>query len=209
MGSVQEKIVCPQCGSGEAIFDYFYKTGEEYTFCPLCGYRKAHSIDCDEMGNWIMQTDVYEVDGKTVGYSKLEESEKMEFLSDFTPFTPDHAAEELENVEKRSDVYIVKLDAREKYGFHYLSFWYSREIKYENGKAFLYHKYPVFKDREKAGKGMCFLAMDDGIGTFYDIRNVDLGEMLHVVQRPEYKESSYITKVEDDGQVKVLAGRPL
>lgn len=42
MGSVIDSIECPNC-FGEATNDYYYKSGEEYTYCPNCGYsRKQH-----------------------------------------------------------------------------------------------------------------------------------------------------------------------
>lgn len=202
MGSVQNSIFCPQCGSEEAFYEYYYQSGEEYTFCPICGYRKEHSYQRDEKGAWIMQTDVYEIDGKTVGCSKLLESKGTPLLSDFAPFSPEHAAEELKHAEKES--YVIKLDAREEYGFRYLSFWFAREVKYEGGKAFLHHTHPVIEDFEQAGEGICCVGAD-GYRYFYDIRDVDLNEMLHVIQQPEYRKESYMTRVKN-GQVKVLAG---
>jgi len=39
MGSVIDYIECPNCGE-EAFMELYYKTGEEYTFCPKCGYTK-------------------------------------------------------------------------------------------------------------------------------------------------------------------------
>lgn len=208
MGSIQESIVCPQCGHMEAYCTYYYKTGEEYIFCPLCGYQKENTIKCNEKGGWLMQTDVYEIDGKTVGYSRLVDPAGADLLSDFTPFTPECAAEELKAIEKKRGVYIIKLDTQEEYGFRHLSFWNSREIKYENGKAFLHHTYPIYTVTEKAGAGICCVAGKGFAAHLYDIRDVDLAEMLYVVQQPEYREASYITKVED-GQIKFLAGASL
>jgi len=43
MGSVMNVIDCPNCGN-EAHNDFYYKTGEEYTFCPNCGYHKSVTI---------------------------------------------------------------------------------------------------------------------------------------------------------------------
>lgn len=39
MASVLDYIECPNCKE-EAHIDFYYKTGEEYTFCPNCGYTK-------------------------------------------------------------------------------------------------------------------------------------------------------------------------
>lgn len=41
MSSVMEYIKCPRCKQRDCINDYYYKTGEEYTFCPDCGYTKS------------------------------------------------------------------------------------------------------------------------------------------------------------------------
>lgn len=38
MGSVQSCIPCPRCGLEEMLNDYYYRSGEEYNFCPDCGY---------------------------------------------------------------------------------------------------------------------------------------------------------------------------
>ena len=38
MGSVIDYIECPRCGQPNCFNDYYYKTGEEFTNCPDCGY---------------------------------------------------------------------------------------------------------------------------------------------------------------------------
>lgn len=43
MGSVIDHIECPNC-KREAFSDFYYKTGEEYTYCQNCGYNKSASI---------------------------------------------------------------------------------------------------------------------------------------------------------------------
>tara|TARA_R110000868_G_C10799565_1_gene756959 strand:+ start:83 stop:481 length:399 start_codon:yes stop_codon:yes gene_type:complete len=43
MGSVLDFIDCPNCGK-EAMSDYYYKTGEEYTNCNNCGYHYSATI---------------------------------------------------------------------------------------------------------------------------------------------------------------------
>ena len=43
MGSVLDYIQCPNCKS-EAMSDYYYKTGEEYTNCGNCGYHRSAVI---------------------------------------------------------------------------------------------------------------------------------------------------------------------
>ena len=43
MGSVLDYIECPNCKS-EAMSDFYYKTGEEYTNCGNCGYHRSAVI---------------------------------------------------------------------------------------------------------------------------------------------------------------------
>ena len=43
MASVLDYIECPNCKS-EAMSDYYYKTGEEYTNCNNCGYHRSAVI---------------------------------------------------------------------------------------------------------------------------------------------------------------------
>ena len=43
MGSVLDYIECPNCKS-EAMCDFYYKTGEEYTNCGNCGYHRSAVI---------------------------------------------------------------------------------------------------------------------------------------------------------------------
>lgn len=43
MASVLDFIECPNCKS-EAVCDYYYKTGEEYTSCNNCGYHRSATI---------------------------------------------------------------------------------------------------------------------------------------------------------------------
>lgn len=44
MGSVIDAIECPNCKSPDCYLDFYYKTNEEYTFCPDCGYSKQIHI---------------------------------------------------------------------------------------------------------------------------------------------------------------------
>jgi len=61
MGSVLDTMECPRC-KGEATTDFYYKTGEEYVFCPSCGYRRECTYLRDENGNLVTKdgTDNYE-----------------------------------------------------------------------------------------------------------------------------------------------------
>ena len=43
MGSVIDYIECPDCGS-EAYMDYYYKSGEEYINCNVCGFSRSFRI---------------------------------------------------------------------------------------------------------------------------------------------------------------------
>ena len=43
MGSVIDYIECPNCKL-DALTDFYYRTGEEYTFCSNCGYYKTITI---------------------------------------------------------------------------------------------------------------------------------------------------------------------
>ena len=57
MGSVLDFIECPNCGQ-EASNDFYYKTGEEYTFCQNCGYhRSATIINRDKALNELSDSD--------------------------------------------------------------------------------------------------------------------------------------------------------
>ena len=43
MASVLDFIECPNCKQ-EALMDFYYKTGEEYTNCGNCGYHRSATI---------------------------------------------------------------------------------------------------------------------------------------------------------------------
>jgi DNA-directed RNA polymerase subunit RPC12/RpoP len=53
MGSVMMPMECPHCGSENCTDDYYYKTGEEYAFCPDCGYERIFRYKRDENGQLI------------------------------------------------------------------------------------------------------------------------------------------------------------
>ncbi len=44
MGSVITMDSCPNCND-QAYTDFYYKTGEEYTFCHHCGYAKEVTFE--------------------------------------------------------------------------------------------------------------------------------------------------------------------
>lgn len=52
MGSVIDYIECPNCKQ-EAFSDFYYKTGEEYINCSICGYHYSYIIKRDKEGNMI------------------------------------------------------------------------------------------------------------------------------------------------------------
>jgi hypothetical protein len=54
MGSVIDYIECPNCGQ-EAYNDFYYKTGEEYTNCPDCGYHYSATYKRNDQGNLVTQ----------------------------------------------------------------------------------------------------------------------------------------------------------
>jgi len=45
MGSAISEINCPKCGFGQAMRDYYYKSGEEFVICYQCGYLSELFID--------------------------------------------------------------------------------------------------------------------------------------------------------------------
>lgn len=55
MGHVQDFIKCPRCKSNNCVMNYYYNTGEEYSWCSDCGYRRTLEIDRDENGDIIMK----------------------------------------------------------------------------------------------------------------------------------------------------------
>jgi len=44
MGSVIDYNDCPRCGEPNCVYEFYYKTGEEFIFCPDCGYEKIIQI---------------------------------------------------------------------------------------------------------------------------------------------------------------------
>ena len=55
MGHVQDFIECPRCKSDNCVINYLYKTGEEYSWCSDCGYRRNLTLKRDENGNIIFK----------------------------------------------------------------------------------------------------------------------------------------------------------
>lgn len=53
MGSVSEHGKCPNCISEECNTEYYYKSGEEITSCPDCGYFNSRFIKRDAQGNYV------------------------------------------------------------------------------------------------------------------------------------------------------------
>jgi hypothetical protein len=58
MGSVIDTIECPNCKKEDCYVDFYYKTGEEYTFCSDCGYSKQiHIINREKNLNELTDDD--------------------------------------------------------------------------------------------------------------------------------------------------------
>jgi len=57
MGSVSsiENVDCPNCGSQGAHSEFYYRSGEEYIFCPTCGYRYEVTMKRDAEGTVIIE----------------------------------------------------------------------------------------------------------------------------------------------------------
>ena len=69
MGSVITYNDCPRCKTEEGLFeDYYYKSGEIYSFCKHCGYTDNHFIkkimEGDDIGKYIPNPDPDSKDGK-------------------------------------------------------------------------------------------------------------------------------------------------
>jgi hypothetical protein len=52
MGSVLGEEPCPKC-RGEAQTEFYYNTGEDYIFCPSCGYIKECKYQRDASGRLV------------------------------------------------------------------------------------------------------------------------------------------------------------
>lgn len=63
MGSVQDYQKCEKCG-GVRFVDFYYKTGEEYSFCQRCGESRNYQIQRNDQGEALFDTN---------GYLKFEE----------------------------------------------------------------------------------------------------------------------------------------
>lgn len=55
MGSVIENTECPKCSFEDAYSDYYYKSGEEYIFCPRCGYFHNHKKEPENTDAFIIE----------------------------------------------------------------------------------------------------------------------------------------------------------
>ena len=203
MGSVQMCIECEQCSYEFAMDDYNYRTGERLTFCPRCGYKKSYTYETDESGNFVMKTDLHEIDEKTIGYIPKGPSfdyvkSEMELLKRFCPFSRNITQEELNSIDKKA--YIVKTDSKKEEIEVYLSFWYNRKIIKEDSKTFLQHTHPVPRQEEKQGHGICCLG-----GALYYLEDLGVEKALELAKESEYKEHSYVTQFRD-GKLEVLYG---
>jgi Zn ribbon nucleic-acid-binding protein len=61
MGSVISDIECPNCKSENAFEDFYYKSGEEYVFCPDCGYHHQRTLKRDSENKVIQPLSYDEV----------------------------------------------------------------------------------------------------------------------------------------------------
>lgn len=50
MGSVQTSCVCARCGYAEAFTEFYWRTGNEITFCERCGYFLESRGGLNEVG---------------------------------------------------------------------------------------------------------------------------------------------------------------
>jgi len=56
MGSVMDQGKCKLCG-GVKFVDFYYKSGEEYSFCHRCGAYESYTLERDEEGHAIKDDD--------------------------------------------------------------------------------------------------------------------------------------------------------
>ena len=57
MGSVLDYHKCPNCISENCMTDFYYKSGEQFTSCPDCGYCNYHRLKRDEQGDMMKGED--------------------------------------------------------------------------------------------------------------------------------------------------------
>ena len=94
MGSVISfEETCPFCGKQKMAYDYYYKSGERYVYCPECGYSQSVSLRRNQRHEIIWRiTGRYPIDGTLCLVTKELESQE---LLETTPLTPDMTVEEI------------------------------------------------------------------------------------------------------------------
>ena len=83
MGSVQSYDECPNCKFEYAIYDYYYKSNEEYVFCERCGYSmNINPEETETSGGFGAFRVMYETGGGVSG-SFIDKDGFDGFLEEF------------------------------------------------------------------------------------------------------------------------------
>lgn len=108
MGSVQEYVKCKHCG-GVASKDYYYKSGEEVSFCYRCSSMRSLLLKEDEVeGSIENNEDEYPFELKDeIGYGHAVISfEKMNQVISFREPVTDKDVEKFKKVLEKEHVII-------------------------------------------------------------------------------------------------------
>lgn len=93
MGSVISYNKCPYCGAenDEYIVDYYYKTGEMYSFCTRCGSHHDISLKRDENGHYAFNEPKHydfskitlnaTMDGETIAVTSINSKEDFDIYN--------------------------------------------------------------------------------------------------------------------------------
>lgn len=107
MASTQGDMVCPKCGM-KMVYDYYYKTGEEFNTCLCCGVKQTRilqrdeqkKIKLDENGKWVYNYT------ETPGYGTAHIVRKNGFIELYCfeqPLSEESKTAILEDIQNNAD----------------------------------------------------------------------------------------------------------
>ncbi len=209
MGSFFDITTCPKCGHETFSAEYYYNTGEEYSFCSCCGYSKdtikeegyaEKECRVEDIMTAITYTD-YSAHEEHTEFTKPDPDDLRVLFKDLSKdFFKHEYGKKADGSEDLNKSIVTRFALKDGDGYIFATAPY----KYDEETDTVTFRFPRYKTSEKGGYGVAYIREGQVRATYPiepDVPSM-AEEAVKIVQETG---EGYVTVVKN-GEVNCIAG---